>query len=208
MELTEKNRTGDFVLSLAPGTLSLENGVLNAGQDLQAGTVVAELLAAVGSKISGNGDGVIGAVTLGSAAEVGTYVLTVKTAAANAGTFSVRTPSGAYLPDLTVAVAYASSHINLTVADGATDWGAGAVVHVVVAAGDYEQLDPAATDGAQIAGGLLYANTNATDADQACVVVARQAEVKADGLVWPVGITEAQQLAAIAQLNRRGIYLR
>ncbi len=208
MELTEKTRTGDFILSLGNGTVSLENGILNTGQDLEAGTVLGQLLGATGTKISGTGDGTIGAVAVGDDVEIGTYVLTGKTEASNAGTFSVRTPSGIFLPDLTVAAAYTSTHISLTVADGAADWDTGDVIHVVVAPGDYEVLDPDEDDGAQVAAGILYASTNATDADVACVVVARLAEVKADALTWPDGISADEKAAAIAQLNARGIYLR
>lgn len=205
---TENPRTGDFLLSEANGTLSRENGILSSGNTLLAGAVVACLLSAVGTKISGTGDGAIGAVTLGSAAEVGTYVLKVTAAATGAGTFSVQTPSGEYLPDLTVGVAYVTSHINLTVADGAADWAAGAIVNVVVTAGEYTELDPSGTDGSQIAAGLLWDNTDAAAADAACVVIRRQAEARADGLVWPTGITDPQKSTATAQLAELGIVLR
>lgn len=208
MELNENPRTGDFLLSEANGTFSRENGILSSGNNLLAGAILGCLLAASGAKASGAGDGTIGAVTLGSAAEAGIYVLTCKATGANAGTFSVQTPSGEYLPDLTVAVAYASSHINLTVGDGGTDWGLGAVIHVTVTPDGYTELDPAGNDGSQIAAAVLWDNTNAATADAACVVVRRQAEVKADGLVWPAGITEGQKSTAIAQLNELGIVLR
>jgi hypothetical protein len=205
---TENPRAGDFLLSEANGTFSRENGILASGNNLLAGAVVAALLTASGAKASGSGDGTVGAVTLGNAAEVGTYVLTCKAAATNAGTFSVQTPSGEYLPDLTVATAYASSHINLTIADGSTDWAAGDVVKVEVEAGKYTELDPSGTDGSQIAAGVLWNNTDASDADTACVVIRRQAEAKADGLVWPSGATDPQKSTAIAQLAELGIVLR
>ena len=208
MELNQNPRAGDFLLSEAPGTFSRDNGILASGQNLLAGAIVACLLAAEGVKASGTGDGVVGAVTLGNAAEPGVYVLTCITTGSNAGTFSVRTPSGGYLPNLTVAQAYTSSHINLTVADGGTDWGSGAVIHVTVTAGEYTELAPAEDDGSQIAAGVLWDNTNATEADVACVVIRRNAEVKADALTWPAGITEGQKSTAIAQLNELGIVLR
>jgi hypothetical protein len=208
MEITQKARTGDYILSQANGTLSLENAILNAGQNLEAGTVLGQLKTAAGAKVSGTGDGTVGAVTLGPDAEVGIYVLTGLTESADAGTFSVRSPSGGYLPPLTVAAAYVSTHINLTVADGAADWDIGDIIHVTVTGGDYEQLDPAATDGTQTAAAILHASTNATDADTACVVFARNGELKSDALTWPAGITDAQTAIAIAQLNARGIQLR
>ena len=208
MEKIQNPRAGDFLLSEANGSLSRENAILASGNNLLAGAIVACLLAATAAKASGAGDGAISAVTLGSAAEAGTYILTCTATASNAGTFTVQTTSGEYLPNLTAGAAYASSHINLTVADGAADWGAGAVIHVTVAADGYTELDPTANDGSQIAAGVLWENTNATDADAACVVIRRLAEVKADGLTWPAGITEGQKSTAIAQLAELGIVLR
>lgn len=64
-------------------------------------------------------------------AAAGDY-FTITVAAANAGTFSVKTPSGYYLPNLTVAVAYTSDHINLTVADGSIDWAVADYITVAV----------------------------------------------------------------------------
>lgn len=205
MEKTMNARTGDYILSQAPGTRSLENAILDEGQNLEAGTVLGQIKSAVGAKISGTGDGTVGAVTLGPDAEVGTYVLTGKTEAGNAGTFSVRSPSGQQLPDLTVAAAYAGTHINLTVADGANDWDTGDVIHVTVTGGNYTQLAPAATDGSQKAAGMLHESVDATDGDLACVVFVRDGEVKAEALIWPAAITDAQKAVALDQIKARGI---
>jgi hypothetical protein len=208
MALNETTHAGGFILSEANGHLSRENGTLNSGQDLAAGTVLGRLKTGAGVKISGTGDGTVGAVTLGPDAEVGVYVLTGKTESGNAGTFSVRTPSGQQLPDLTVAVAYASTHINLTVADGTNDWDIGDIIHVTVTGGDYSILAPAATDGTQHASAILYAGVNATDADTKCCVLTRQMEANANELTWPAGITAAQKAVATDQLKARGIFLR
>lgn len=120
MHITQNARTADFILSLANGTLSLENAILASGAKAQAGTVLGQI-----------------------------------------------TASGKYVP-----------------------------------------LAPAAEDGSETAAGVLYALTDATDADQACVVVARQAELKIDGLIWPDAIAPNDKTAAIAALNDRGIFLR
>ncbi|WP_337054091.1 head decoration protein [Pseudoxanthomonas sp. USHLN014] len=85
---------------------------------------------------------------------------------------------------------------------------AGTVLGAVTASGKYTILAPGASDGSQTAGGILLATTNASAADAAVVVVERAAEVKADALIWPAGITNAQKTAAIAQLNTLGIVLR
>lgn len=208
MALTETNHALEFLLSEAPGFRSREAGSLNSGQDCAAGTVLGRLLTGSGAKVSGTGDGTVGAVTVGPDAEVGIYVLTGLTEAGNAGTFSVRSPSGAYLPPLTVASAYVSSHISLTVADGTADWDIGDVIHVTVAGGDYEALDVAATDGTQTAAAILCYPTDATDADQDVTLIVRDAEVSADMLAWPVGISDANKSIATARLAARGITLR
>lgn len=208
MALTETTHAGGYILSEANGCMSRENGKLNSGQDLAAGAVLGQLKTAAGAKISGTGDGTIGAVTLGPDAQVGIYVLTGKSESANAGTFSVRTPSGDQLPDLTVAVAYASTHINLTVADGTNDWDIGDIIHVTVTGGDYEQLDSTATDGTQTAAGILYAAVDASSADRACTVSVRDTDCNSNEIVWPSGITAAQKSVATQQLSNRGIRLR
>lgn len=208
MVLNETTHAGGFILSLANRNRSLENMKLNTPQSLAAGTVLGQLKTAEGAKISGTGDGTIGAVTLGPDAQVGTYVLTGKTESGNAGTFSVRAPNGDALPDLTVAVAYSTNHIRLTVADGANDWDIGDIIHVTVTGGDVEILDPAATGGDQTVVGILYAGTNATDADVECAVVVRDAEVNQHELVWPDAISDADKAVAVQQLAARGIILR
>lgn len=208
MALNETTHAGGFILSEANGNRSREGAKLNSGQDLAAGTVVGQLKTGAGAKISGTGDGTIGAVTLGPDAEVGVYVLTGKTEASNAGTFSVRTPSGQQLPDLTVASAYASTHINLTVADGANDWDIGDIIHVTVTGGDYAAIDPAATDGTQHAAGILYAGIDASAADTLATFIVRDAVVNANELIWPDDITAAAKAVATNQLNARGIILR
>lgn len=118
-ELTENTRTGDFLLSEGNGSYSRENVILAAGENLQAGAVVA----------------------------------------------------------------YAA------------------------ATGKYQALDPAAEDGTQDAAGVLWATTHATE-DTAVVIISRTAEVKADALQWPDGITTQEKTTAIAQLAELGIVLR
>lgn len=119
-QITENPRVADVVLSLANGTLSLENVILASGQDLQAGTVLGK----------------------------------------------------------------------------------------ITASGKYTQLAIGASDGSQTAAGVLYANINASAADTACVVVTREAEVKAPALIWPAGITGPQTTTAIGQLANANVIVR
>ena len=87
---------------------------------------------------------------------------------------------------------------------------AGTVLGKLTSGGEYTALDPAADpqDGSEDASGILWANANATDADAAVVVICRDAEVKADALIWPTGIATNDKNAAIAQLVALGIVLR
>jgi hypothetical protein len=118
--LTEKPRTADFILSVANGTLSIENVILASGQNLNAGTVLGK----------------------------------------------------------------------------------------VTASAKFVQLAPAAADGSQNAAGILTAATDASAADAACVIVAREAEVKADALIWPTGVTTPQTLTALGQLAGANVIVR
>ena len=206
--LTEGVHALEFLLSEAPGSRSREAGVLNAGQSCVAGEVLGQILTAAAEVTNGDGNGTISAVTIGKDVEVGVYTLTCTAESANAGTFSVRTPSGLFLPALTVAAAYASTHINLTVGDGSEDWDTGDVIEVTVTAGDYEALDQDEDDGAQIAAAILISAIDATDADQNCAVIVRDAEVSSALLTWPADITADEQATATAQLAARGIVLR
>jgi len=76
----------------------------------------------------------------------------------------------------------------------------GAVLGKVTASGKYKALDPVATDGSQVAAGILYEALDASAGDAEGVAILRMAEVHAAELVWPAGITAAQQTTALAQL--------
>ena len=84
----------------------------------------------------------------------------------------------------------------------------GSVVGRETATNKLKTLDPAATDGTELPAGVLIVDADATAADIDAVVVARHAIVARHALVWPAGITPAQQSAAIAALEARGILVR
>jgi hypothetical protein len=70
-------------------------------------------------------------------------------------------------------------------------------------------VDPAASDGSEVAVSVLAADCDATliDRDDA-LVIARLAIVARSALLWPAGITLAQKAAALGQLDARGILVR
>ena len=72
-----------------------------------------------------------------------------------------------------------------------------------------KSFDPDATDGSEIAIGVLAGDVDATliDRDDA-ILIARHAIVARGALVWPNGISAAQKNAAIQQLAEHGVLVR
>lgn len=209
MSLSEKRHTGGFLLSELPGYQSRVNAKLNSGQNLEAGTVLGQLIAAAVVAGTNTGNGAVTIGVIGPAAQVGVYSAVCVATASNAGTFNLYAPDGTLIRQITVGGgATVSPHFTITIADGSADFAAGDSFAITLTGGDYEQLDPTEDDGAQIAAGFLWATTNATSADTACVVIAKGAEVNANEIVWPSGITDAQKATATAQLQARGLTLR
>jgi len=209
--LNENSHALEFLLSEAEGSRSREQGTLNAGQNLLAGAIVAELLSAGAATAVGtpSGTGTITVGAIGPAAQIGIYKLVCVATASGAGTFNFYAPDGSLVRQITVAGgAAANDHITVTIADGTPDFAAGDTFTITVTGGDYEVLDPAEDDGAQIAAGILGYNTDATDADTIALFFVRDCEVSSAMLGWPAGITDAQKAAATAQLAARGIVLR
>jgi hypothetical protein len=62
--------------------------------------------------------------------------------------------------------------------------------------------------GAEIAVGVLIQDTDATAADKETIIIARDAAVASNALIWPDGISGAQKTVAINQLKERGILVR
>ena len=181
--------------------------VLAAGAGaLVRGTVLGlvTLGAAVAAKVSGTGDGDVAAaaVTLGKYAQPGVYRLVCTAESAGAGTFSVQTPTGQMLKPLTVAAAYASDHINLTVPDGAADWDIGDVITVTVAAGSGQAKPYAANavDGSQHAA-LILGHAITVGDDPVSAVAYRTGAFRRAKLI-------GLDAAAVAQLDARSIFVR
>lgn len=100
------------------------------------------------------------------------------------------------------------SHDRVTVAAGQTLL-LGAVVGIEAATTKVVQLDPAATDGSEIAVGVLAADVDAAASDRTDgILISRHAIVADHALIWPVGITPIQKAAAKLQLKALGILVR
>lgn len=85
----------------------------------------------------------------------------------------------------------------------------GAVVGVIAASSKVKVVDPSATDGSEVAAGVLIqaVDANLADRDDG-LIVARHAIVADHALVWPTGITVAEKKSAIAQLKALGVLVR
>ncbi len=84
----------------------------------------------------------------------------------------------------------------------------GTVLGKVNATGKFKPLDPTATDGTQIAAAIILQPANASAADVEVVNLKRRSQVVLQSLVWPPGITAAQQKTALDQLAALGIITR
>ncbi|MDC7707243.1 head decoration protein [Vogesella indigofera] len=85
----------------------------------------------------------------------------------------------------------------------------GAVVGMVTATGKVKRIDPSATDGSQVAAGVLMQACDAALAERTDgLMLARHAIVSDHALQWPTGITTAEQQAANAQLKALGVLVR
>lgn len=211
---TEGNHDTEFVNTMQPGSLSVEQGTAKSGvASMAAGTVLGRVGGGTATQaFAGTGNGVmtLDATTpvLGNAQE-GDYIATCITAASGGGTFRVEAPDGTVLGDVAVGTTFADQ-IKFSIADGSTDFVVGDKFTVTASAvaANYAPVSFVATDGSQFAAGILMSAADPTSADQLITVLARMAEVNGDLLTWPSGATAAQKAAASAQLAVHGVVVR
>ncbi|TVU68067.1 head decoration protein, partial [Cobetia crustatorum] len=84
---------------------------------------------------------------------------------------------------------------------------AGAVL-AMTADGTYVAHDPAASDGTQIAAGILYGPADASEGPVPAVAHVRDCEVNGTAVAWVDGMTEGQLGAMNAALTQAGIIVR
>lgn len=208
---TEGFHAGEFLVSEADGSRSRDSITVISGQTLNAGAVLGQIT--VGSitagASTGTGNGTVSALSVNAGAIPGTYKATCTAAATNSGTFQVTDPNGIQIGLATVGVAFSSDHINFTINDGSTDWGVGAVIPIVVAAGSgkYTAVAPAAVDGSQVAVAILFDYTDASGGDKVAVAITRAAEVNQSELDYNT-LNAGQITAANQQLAANGIIVR
>ena len=182
-----------------------------------AGTVLAKsnITASALATIKSGGNSGNGTITmdvtdpvLGNAKN-GTYAVRCVATATNSGTFRVTSPSGHLVGDVDVGSTFANQ-IKFSIADGSPDFalGDGFDVTVNLAGSKWVALDPTASDGSQIAAGILFEQTDASTGDTQAVAHTNDCEIRGSTLTWPSGITSAQQQAAINVLATAKIIVR
>ncbi|ROO31955.1 head decoration protein [Salinisphaera japonica] len=84
----------------------------------------------------------------------------------------------------------------------------GTVLGKVNETGKYRQLDPAATDGSETPGGVLYDWSDASAGDRKAVAIVRDAEVVRASLAFADGMSQDDKNAALDALAERGVVSR
>ena len=101
------------------------------------------------------------------------------------------------------------SRDQVTVAAGQNLLVLGTVVGIETATAKVKQIDPAATDGTEVAVGILATSVDASLIDREDgILIARHAVVADHALTWPAGIAPLDKAAAIAQLKAAGVLVR
>jgi hypothetical protein len=206
----DRHTTASYIVSEANGFRSREVAIIASGSGkLKAGTVLGKVSlgsATAVAKSGGNtGNGTISAVTLLNGAKAGVYKLRFTSATA----WALTDPDGFDLAPGANGAANANDLAFTTTAGGtAFVAGDGFDITVALGGGSLKPLAPAATDGTQNAAAILFEGCDATSADVRRTYTARDSEVQADMLTWPVGITDTQKNAALASLAALGIIAR
>lgn len=85
---------------------------------------------------------------------------------------------------------------------------AGHVVGIITASGKVTEMDPAATNGSEVAAGVLFAPVDASAGDAPGVLLARDCEVTGADLTYKTGATAGQITTAEGELETLGIIVR
>lgn len=175
--------------------------LISNGGTMTTGDSYTVVVTAAGTPVLvGTGTGAVSGVSLGQQAQLGTYRVTLLATSATAE-FEVIAPSGAKLKRGQVATAYASDHVNFTLANGGT-MTSGDYFNIIVEKNTQQVVawDPTATDGSQVPAGVLFGAVNATSAALAGLLVARMAEVKGALLTFKSGVSATAIVACKSRL--------
>jgi len=189
------------------GTL-LQSGAHLLGTVLggkRVGGTVAVAAGVLAAGAAGNGTLTLNATPHTDEVKEGVYSVNFKSATKA----DVEDPDGVIIGTATVGSEF-SKHIVFTLAAGGNAFAAGdrwtVAVSIAGGLGGLEPWDPAEADGVENVAGVLLFDTDATDADQQVVYLARgPAIVAKDRLIFVDGTTAAQKADAYAALSKVGI---
>lgn len=165
--------------------------------------------------VVGTGNGTVSSITLGPDAQSGLYRVECITAVTNGGAFKIISPDGDVTDTGSIVagaggtlVLSAKRQLNITITDASTDFAVGDFFNVCVfnklSGGKVVAWDPVPSsyDGREDIAGILFDAVNASSADTAGTIVARQATVMKSALVWGATITSAVKDSAYAEMAR------
>lgn len=200
---------GTKITALLTGTGGTGTYTVDTSQTASSTTITASAAAATAWSTN-TGNGAMGAITVSTGVKAGTYQLAIIEPGTNVGTFLVLDPDGVIVGRGVVASAFSAGGLAFTLADGSTDFVAGDGFDIVIGAGDgtYVAYDDDNTDGADVAGGILFGSCNATSAKQDAVAIVRLAEVATDLLVWAATNDANDKTAGLADLAALNILAR
>lgn len=220
---TEAQHPGAFIVSEEEGFLSRDAVTINESQTILVAQVIGRSVVIADATSSAAADagntGSSGAMTLDpttpvlAGAKNGKYRVVCIEPGSNVGTFAVFDPYGVEIGVYNVGGSAFAKEIKFTIAD-ATDFVAGDAFTVTVGIESltdelWEVLDPAATDGTQIAAGIaVYGVVTGAGETKKISAITRIAEVRAADLAWPNGISAANKARAIEELRALNIILR
>lgn len=220
--LTATSATAAFTVTAPDGTALPTGNVATAyksnhlsflianGGTMTTGDAFTVVVTAGGTPVLvGTGSGTVSAVSLGKYAQIGTYKVRLTATSATA-LFEVIGPDGKAVGTGNVATAFASDHVNFSLANGGT-MTLGDYFNIIVAGYTTPQAkawDPLAVDGTNEAWGVLLAAVDATSAAQAGVAIVRNAEIATSALAWKTTVTAAQKTQAYRQLAAANLIAR
>jgi hypothetical protein len=186
--------------------------ITDGSTDFAADDVFTIVVGTTAPTVIGTGNGTISAISMGKETKYGNYKVECITATTNGGTFQIFDPDGAIIDSDFVLSAgagnttdFTSQQINFTITDGSTDFAAGDYFNVAVyhEAGKAVEWDPEPTsyDGREDPAGVLFDAVDASAADVAGVLIARDATVTAAELQWATARTASEKEVAKARMR-------
>lgn len=185
--------------------------ITDSSVDFVAGDVFTIVVSTTAPTVVGTGNGTLTLHSMGKEAKTGNYKIECITATTNGGTFQVIDPDGNVIDaDFVLSAgagnttAFTSAQVNFSITDGSTDFAAGDVFNLAVynEAGKVVEWDPdpSSNDGREDPAGILFDAVDASAADAAGVLIARDATVTAAELQWATARTASEKEVAKARM--------